>query len=315
MPVIDVHTHFLPPFVAAEGALGTKPEDGWLVHPEGFRYPLHPEFLDVEARLAQMDRTEIDISVLSITPTLFFYESDPDAAVEFARKANDALAEMIAQSDRLLGFAHLPLQAPAEAAKELDRCIGELGFKGAHIGTSYAGGKPLDGPDLEPVWAAADRHGLPLLLHPYYVGSKPGLEDFYFTNTLGNLIDTTVAGSRLLHADIFERFQNVPVVLVHAGGFLPYQVGRLDHAFEQRQEPRKFIEDPPSTRLDRLWMDTITHSDEALAFLLSRIGTERIVLGTDIPFDMGDADPLKRLRRSGVDEQEIGRTASELIGL
>jgi aminocarboxymuconate-semialdehyde decarboxylase len=315
MPVVDVHTHFLPPFVAAEGALGTKPEDGWLAHPEGFRYPLHPEFFDVPARLEQMDRTGIDMSVLSMTPTLFFYESAPDEAVEFARMANDALAEMVEASDRLLGFAHLPLQAPDEAAKELDRCIEELGFKGAHIGTSYAGGKPLDGAELEPVWAAADRHGVPLVLHPYYVGPKPGLEDFYFTNTLGNLIDTTVAGARLLHTETLERHPNVPVVLVHAGGFLPFQVGRLDHAWEQREEPRRFIDDPPSTRLGRLWMDTITHSDEALAFLLSRIGPGRIVLGTDIPFDMGDSDPLERVRRAGVDEQEIGRTASALIGL
>ena len=315
MTVIDVHTHFLPPFVAAEGALGTKPEDGWLAHPEGFRYPLHREFFDVPARLEQMDRTEIDVSVLSITPTLFFYESAADEAVEFARKANDALAEMIGESDRLLGFAHLPLQAPEEAAKELDRCIGELGFKGAHIGTSYAGGRPLDGAGLDPVWEAADRHGLPIVIHPYYVGPKPGLEDFYFTNTLGNLIDTTVAGSRLLHAETFARFENVPVVLVHAGGFLPFQIGRLDHAHAQRQEPRKFIEDPPSSRLDRLWMDTITHSDEALEFLLSRIGPDRIVLGTDIPFDMGDADPLKRVRRAGVDEDAIGATAAALLRL
>lgn len=315
MTVIDVHTHFLPPFVAVEGALGTKPEDGWLAHPEGFRYPLHREFFDVAAKLEQMDRNEIDTSVLSITPTLFFYESDADEAVEFARRANDALAEMVGESDRLLGFAHLPLQAPEEAARELERCIGELGFRGAHIGTSYAGGRPLDGAELDPVWEVADRHGLPVVLHPYYVGPKPGLEDFYFTNTLGNLIDTTVAGARLLHADTFARFENVPVVLVHAGGFLPFQVGRLDHAHAQREEPRKFIQDPPSSRLDRLWMDTITHSDEALEFLHSRIGLKRIVLGTDIPFDMGDADPLKRVRRAGVDEDAIGATASELLRL
>jgi aminocarboxymuconate-semialdehyde decarboxylase len=315
MTVIDVHTHFLPSFVAAEGALGTRSEDGWLAHPEGYRYPLHKEFFDVSAKLEQMDSTEIELSVLSITPTLFFYESDADEAVEFAKRANDSLAEMVGESDRLLGFAHLPLQAPEEAAKELDRCIGELGFRGAHIGTSYNGGKPLDGAELDPLWKAADRHGLPLVLHPYYVGSKPGLEDFYLTNTLGNPIDTTVAGSRLLHADTFDRFQNVPVVLVHAGGFLPFQVGRLDHAHAQRQEPRKFIEDPPSSRLGRLWMDTITHSDESLEFLHSRIGPDRIVLGTDIPFDMADADPLKRVRRAKVDEDAIGATAAALLRL
>ena len=315
MTVIDVHTHFIPEFVLAEGALGVKAEDGTLVHPEGFRYPAHPEFAEVPAKLAGMDAAGIDVAVLSISPTLFFYEADAEEAVAFARKANDALAEMIDGNDRLLGFAHLPLQDADAAAAELERCITELGFRGAHIGTSYDGGKPLDGPELDPVWAAADRHGFPLVLHPYYVGAKPGLEDFYFTNSLGNLIDTTVAGSRLLHAEVLDRYTNVPVVLVHAGGFLPFQVGRLDHAYDVRQEPRKFISDPPSTRLDRLWVDTITHSDESLAFLQSRIGIERIVLGTDVPFDMGDPRPLDRVRRAGVDEHRIGETAASLIGL
>jgi aminocarboxymuconate-semialdehyde decarboxylase len=104
-------------------------------------------------------------------------------------------------------------------------------------------------------------------------------------------------------------------VLVHAGGFLPYQVGRLDHAHAQREEPRAFTAEPPSSRLDRLWMDTITHSDEALTFLHSRIGPERIVLGTDVPFDMGDPRPLDRVKRAGIDEQVIGATAAELVRL
>jgi aminocarboxymuconate-semialdehyde decarboxylase len=318
MTVIDVHTHFLPPFAEVEGRsaggmMGVRCEDGWIVHPEGFRYPLHREFVDVSAKIAGMDAAGIDIAVLSLAPTFFFYEAPAEEAVEFARRANDALAELIDGEDRLLGFAHLPLQSPREASLELARCIEELGFCGAHVGTSYAGGRPLDGDELEPVFAVADRLARPLVLHPYYVGSKPGLEDFYFTNTLGNLIDTTVAASRLLHAGTLDRHPNVPIVLVHAGGFLPFQIGRLDHAHAVRTEPRQYIDEAPSSRLDRFWMDTITHSDEALAFLAAKIGPERLVLGTDVPFDMGDAQPLERIRRAGVDEDAIGNTAARLI--
>jgi aminocarboxymuconate-semialdehyde decarboxylase len=318
MPVIDVHTHYIPPFVqtdgrSAGGVLGVRYEDGWIAHPEGFRYPLHREFVDVPAKLEGMDAAGIELAVLSLSPTMFFYESPADQATAFARRANDALAELIDGQDRLLAFAHLPLQDAQAAAEELDRCIGTLGFRGAHIGTSYDNGRPLDGPELEPVWAVAERHGCPLVLHPYYVGDKPGLEDFYFTNTLGNLIDTTVAASRLLHSGTLDRYPSVPVVLVHAGGFLPFQIGRLDHAYDVRREPRAQITEPPSTRLDRFWMDTITHSDEALAFLASRIGTARMVLGTDVPYDMGDPRPLERVRRAGVDELALGRTAEALI--
>lgn len=319
MTVIDVHTHFIPSFLKSEGqkpggVLGVTEEDGWIVHPEGFRYPLHPEFIDKEAKLAGMDAGGIDIAVLSSAPTLFFYEVPADEAVDYSKRANDALAEMIDGEERLLGFAQLPLQDPEASAVELERCITELGFRGAHIGT-HAAGTPIDDPSLRPVLEVANRHGLPLVLHPYYVGSKPGLEDFYLTNTLGNLIDTTVAASRLLHSEVFGLYQDLPIVLVHAGGFLPFQIGRLDHAYEARTEPREFISELPSSNLDRFWMDTITHSDEALAFLASRIGTERIVLGTDIPFDMGDDRPLERVKRAGIDEAVIGNTAMELIQL
>lgn len=317
MTVIDVHTHFIPPFVVAEaagpGVLGVREEGGRLVHPEGFRYPVQPEFLDAGAKLASMDELGIDVSVLSISPTLFFYEAPADEAVQFARRANNTLAELVAGHDRLLAFAHLPLQAPEEAARELDRCLSELGFRGAQIGTSYANGRPLDGSELEPVLEVADRHGLPLMLHPYYVGAKPGLEPFYVTNSLGNPIDTTVAATRLIHAGTLDRFPSIPIVLVHAGGFLPYQVGRLDHAYAVRPEPKERIARPPSTYLDRFWMDSITHGDAPLAFLVSSLGTERVVLGTDLPFDMGDPRPLDRLTRVGVDPHALGATAARLL--
>jgi aminocarboxymuconate-semialdehyde decarboxylase len=316
MAVVDVHTHFIPPFVMEEGGLlGVREEDGWLSHPEGFRYPVQAEFHDARAKLGSMDALGIDVSVLSLAPTLFFYESAAEEAVEFARRANDALADLVAGHDGLLAFAHLPLQAPEEAAAELERCLSELGFRGAQIGTSYAGGRPLDGPELEPLFEVADRHGLPLMLHPYYVGAKPGLEAFYFTNSLGNPIDTTVAAARLMHAGTLERWGSVPFVLVHAGGFLPYQIGRLDHAYGVRAEPKQQIRRPPSRYLDRFWMDSITHRDEALSFLVSAIGSDRVVLGTDLPFDMGDPRPLDRLRRTGVDPHELGATASRLLRL
>jgi aminocarboxymuconate-semialdehyde decarboxylase len=320
LSVVDVHTHFIPAFALTEGAegdgvLGVRAEDGWLVHPQGFRYPVQPEYNDPAAKLAKMDEMGIDVSALSLSPTLFFYESPTAEAVEFARRANDALAEMVADEPRLLGLAHLPLQSPDEAAEELRRCVEELGFPGAQIGTSYADGKPLDGPELEPVFDVADAHGSLVMLHPYYVGPKPGLEDFYFTNSLGNPIDTTVAAARLIHSGRLDRWKKLPIVLVHAGGFLPFQLGRLDHAFSVRREPQASLERPPSEYFDRFWMDTITHGDEQLAFLGSFAGTDRLVLGTDLPFDMGDSAPLERIRRAGVDEHAIGATGARLLGL
>jgi aminocarboxymuconate-semialdehyde decarboxylase len=322
MTVIDVHTHFLPEFLLEEGTqpggvFGVVREGGWIVHPEGFRYPFEgqDEFLDAGAKLAKMDEMEIDVSVLSITPTLFFYDQPAEQAIEFARRANDSLAGMIEGQERLYGFAHLPLQAGEEAAAELDRCVSKLGFRGAQIGTVAGAGRPLDAEELDPVYAAADRHRLPLMLHPYYVGPKPGLEDYYLTNSIGNPLDTMVGAARLIHGGVMERFQSLPIILVHAGGFLPYQLGRLDHAYSVRPEPRVKLGKLPSSYFDRFHMDTISHADPQLDFLLSLVGTERLVLGTDLPFDMGDPKPLERIRRVGVDEHAIGKTAADLLQL
>jgi aminocarboxymuconate-semialdehyde decarboxylase len=220
---------------------------------------------------------------------------------------------LISGEDRLLGFATLPLQDPEEAVAELERSVERLGFRGAHIGTS-AGARGLDSPELEPLFAAAERLGVPLMLHPYYVGPKPGLEDYYFTNSIGNPLDTCVAAARLIHAGVLDRFAKLQLVLVHGGGFLPYQLGRLDHAHAVRTEPGQRMERAPSEYFERLWLDTITHGDASLSFLRSLV-PDRLILGTDLPFDMGDPQPLDRLTRAGVDAHALGASAARLLRL
>jgi aminocarboxymuconate-semialdehyde decarboxylase len=316
--IVDVHTHFIPPFVVEEArdgdVFGVRAADGWLVHPQGYRYPVAREFVDAGAKVEQMDELGIDVSVLSIAPPLFFYEQTAADAVAFAERANDALADVVSASSRLHGFATLPLQDGDRGAAELERSVRELGLVGAQIGTN-CGPMPVDAPELDPVLAAAESLGVPLMLHPYYVGPKPMLEDFYFTNSIGNPLDTCTAAARLIHSGALDRHPGLSVILVHGGGFMPYQLGRLDHAFAVRQEPRVAIEQVPSTYLRRFWLDSITHSDASLDFLASLAGTDRIVLGTDLPFDMGDPVPLDRIRRVGLDPDELGGTAASLLGI
>jgi aminocarboxymuconate-semialdehyde decarboxylase len=212
-------------------------------------------------------------------------------------------------------LATLPIQAPEAAAVELERAVSDLGFVGAQIGTNFEDGRPLDVVDLEPVYAAADRLGVPLMLHPYYLGAKPRLEDYYLTNSIGQPLDTCIAAARLMYSGVFDRFTNLKIVLVHGGGYMPYQLGRLDRAFEVRDEPKVRTDRKPSSYLHRFWMDTVTHSDAALSFLVSLIGTERIVLGTDLPFDMGDPRPLDRIERVGIDRHALGQTTAKLLRL
>ena len=292
----DIHTHFIPPEFVADARAGRaldriqlQRRDGveWLVHPQGYGYPLSPEFFDLEDKHREMDRLGIASALLSLTPTLFFYWLDAAAAGDFCRRANESLAGFVAASDHLEGVAVVPLQDPAAATAELRRAVRDLGLRGVEIGTTMET-VPLDDRRFSPFFAAAEELDVPVLLHPYYVGTRPNLADFYMTNLTGNPLETCIAASRLILSGFLDRHPRLKVVLVHAGGFMPYQIGRLDHGFRMRSESNAAISAPPSTYLRRFWYDTITHAATPLKFLIELVGADRVMFGTDLPFDMAD---------------------------
>jgi aminocarboxymuconate-semialdehyde decarboxylase len=326
MPTVDVHAHFIPPDFIASARRG-RALDGVEVrrvngeehvcHPQGYAYPLAPEFWDMEAKLRQMDRLGIDITVLSIAPPLLFYWVDPKAAAEFCRGANEAIARLTAGSGgRLYGLATVPMQDPEAAAAELRYAVSMLGLKGAILGTSVEG-TPLEDERFEPFWAVAEALEVPILLHPYYVGPRPGLTEFYLINLIGNPLDTSVAAARLILSGFLDRHPRLRFLLVHGGGFLPYQIGRLDHGFRMRREAQRHIRRPPSAYLDRFYFDTVVHADLPLRFLVGLVGCERVMVGTDLPFDMADVGFHAHLNALGGDrdqEEAIrGRNACRLF--
>jgi aminocarboxymuconate-semialdehyde decarboxylase len=317
--IVDVHTHIIPRWfldeVGSHGLFGIKLEGDELLHPDGDRYPVGPEFFDVAARISEMDRLGIDVSVLSVSPTLFFTSEPADEAVEVARRLNDALASWVSSDPRRFSaMATLPLQAPEEAAREFERAVSVLGLVGASIPTRIAQVRSIDTGELDPVFAVANEHKVPVLLHP---NDPPvaQLEDYELANAVGNPLDTTIAASRLILSGTLDKFPDLRIVLVHAGGFLPYQVGRLDRIFEVRSNVGVNISKPPSSYLDRFWIDSITHSTHALAYLAQLIGPNRLVLGSDYPFDMQDPDPVAHVRDADIDPQVLGETAVELFRL
>jgi aminocarboxymuconate-semialdehyde decarboxylase len=266
-----------------------------------------------------MDARGIDISLMSLAPTLFHYWVDTTEGTALARMANDALAAMVeASQGRLAGLAALPMQDPPGAARELRRAVEELGFLGAHIGTTVES-QPLDDPKFDPLWEAASTLGVPMVLHPYYVSLRPGYEDFYLTNLFANPLETALAASRLIFSGTLDRFPDLDFVLVHAGGFLPYQIGRLDHGWNVRPEPRVKLERPPGETLRRFYFDTITHHDAALSWLVELVGEDRVLLGTDLSFDMADENPVARVERSvsspKARELVAGRNAMSLFNM
>lgn len=311
---IDIHTHFIPPDFIEQARRGQAIDDikieqrdgqEWVMHPQGFQYPLLAEFHELEAKLKQMDDLGIDISVLSVSPTLLFHWTETEPAQEFCYFANEAMANFVSQSGgRLYGMATVPLQNPEAAATELRRAVNELGLRGVQIGTTLED-IPLDDERFDPFFATAAELNVPVVLHPYYVGTKPEFADFYMTNLVGNPLETGIAASRLILSGCLDRHPNLTFVLVHAGGFMPYQIGRLDHGYKVRKETSAKISAPPSTYLRRFYFDTITHATVPLKFLVNLVGADRVVIGTDIPFDMQDLYFTDYLAEAGLDPQSL----------
>jgi aminocarboxymuconate-semialdehyde decarboxylase len=175
------------------------------------------------------------------------------------------------------------------------------------IATGLADGRRIDAPEFEPFWTQAERLGLPVTLHPAYVERHPGLRDFYFENVLGFLFETSIAVERLICAGVLDRHPQLEIVLVHGGGYFPYQGGRLRHARTVRGELADSPEDPWAY-LDRIWFDIVTHDAAALRYLVERVGAGRVVVGTDLPFDMALPEPM-RLLADAVDADTAARIA------
>lgn len=325
---VDIHNHFVPEEFVVDvrngqgiDGLRIEPVDGqeWVVHRQGFRWPLHRAYYDVSARIAAMDEMGIDRSVLSIAPPMFMYwVDDVPAVVDFCRRANDALASFAAGSGgRIVSVATLPMRHPEAAAGELRRAVAELGLKGAQIGPRVED-LGLDDPGIRPVLRVAAELDVPLILHPYNVGKRPGLEDFYLSNLVGNPLESTVGAARLIFGGVLDELPGLRLVLMHGGGYLPYQIGRLDHGYRVRPESKGCAK-PPSAYLRRFWYDTLTHAPGPLEFLIDQVGADRVVYGTDFPFDMGGGPVKEQLAGVELGNGELvsiaGENAAQLFKL
>lgn len=322
--VVDIHNHFIPPELVADArksavldgiTLDRAGGQDWLVHPQGFRYPLNPGFYDLDYRVAEMDKLGTDFQVVSIAPPMFLYWAESSIAVDFAKLANDSLAKFVGESGgRMAAVATLPMQEPDAAAAELERAVTELGLCGAEIAPVIER-TPLDDSSIARVLETAQRLGVPLILHPTYVGDKPGLEDFYLTNLVGNPLDTCVSAARLIFSGVLDRLTSLELVLMHGGGFFPYQIGRFDHGYRVRAESSGPAQQP-SNYLTRFTYDTVTHDPRALDFLIKLVGADRVAYGTDYPYDMAGGslpNQLADIQLAPEDHQRIAAANAQRL--
>ncbi|MEM7128866.1 MAG: amidohydrolase family protein [Chloroflexota bacterium] len=328
---LDIHCHFFPQaFLDAARKPNTfqasleRRADGreHLVCPGNFDHPLTPDFYAAEQMLADMDKTDITMSALSSAPPTLSYWAEPAATRELASALNESIAERVkVHPDRFLGLATVPLQDIDASVTEAKRAINELGLHGFQIG-SNVGGKNLNHPDYFPYFQAVAELDVPLFIHPYIPPGEERMQDYYLHNLLGMVTETGLAIASVIYGGILERLPNLRIVFAHAGGVFPYIVGRMDHGYKVRiEECQKAIPHPPSHYLKQVYFDCMSFNPRALRYLVDTVGAERVLLGSDYPFDMGpiggpaaevQANPLLTASEK---EQIIGKTAAKLFDL
>jgi len=296
---IDVHNHAIPEQAIAllgrSDVYGASVKDGVWHGGVHVTHEVVPSFYDADAKLAELESKDLEGAVVSVSPTIFYYHVDAESGEAMSRAVNEGLAEMAAVSpERLRWMATVPLQAPDRAVAVLGDAVA-AGAVGVEVGTSAGPDRRLDDPALEPFWDAAERHGLPVMLHPAYTNPNPWLKDWYLDNVLGFPLETTIALERLICSGTLDRHPDVRVVGLHAGGYFPWQAGRLRHARTVRPELTEAPEDPYSY-VGQILLDPITHDPDALRFLVAKIGAENLLMGTDLPFDMATPEPMAALR-------------------
>lgn len=327
--VVDLHAHVATP--ACEQLLaGPAPAhlDPFTLFsgPETASYnatqfaSLAGKLTDPAQRIADMDRTGIDLQAISAAPPQFYYWTDPALGRRLARMQNEHLAEIARdRPDRFVALATVPLQDVEAAVAELHHCVGELDMRGVEICTNV-NGLDLDDPRFRPFFAAAAELGVPVLLHPHGFTGGARLTEYYLTNVVGNPLDTTVAASRMIHSGLLAELPGLALVLVHGGGYLPFYASRMDHAWAARPEGRHRIPDrPPSEYLRRCYVDALVYDAAHLEFLVQQMGAGQVVVGSDYPYDMGDEHVVELIRAArlpdGAAEQILGGTAARLLKL
>ena len=313
MSPIDVHAHVVVPEILRSAA----PQERWrpvmrrvdsrrIVELDGVRVgSMVHEFVELDRILAAQERAGIDHVVLSPWVPLLFYDVEPEEGLERCRIQNQGLARMRAQRPhRVTVLGGVPLQDPVLAASELDELMSAGTFAGVEI-TASVRGSYLGDPQFEPFWDAAERTAALVFVHPTTRGfGDPAFGEYYLQNLVGNPMETTLTAAHMVLAGVMERHPNLKVLLAHGGGAILALRGRLRHGHEAIAAAGAVLSEPADVSIRRFLFDSVTHDPALLRDLVDAVGADRVLLGSDYPFDMGDPHPVETIRRAALDEDD-----------
>ncbi len=299
---IDCHTHIAVPraaeFIKPHLDVSTSP----LAHfASGETKELNAkQEADIRSRIAgnydqrfhDMDQMGVDIQLVMPPPPQCYHTVKLEYAVPAAQMINDSIAEFVSKhKDRFVPTGTVPMQDGNEAAKELERCMKKLNFKGVEILTNVAG-RELSDPAFSPFWEKAEELGALVILHPNGFTEGRRLSRFYFNNIIGNPFETTLALHYLIFDGVLERHPKLKILAVHGGGYLGAYSGRIDHAWGARSDCNVGLPKPPTSYLKQVYVDTVVFTPHQLKALVDLFGVDHVMMGTDYPFDMLEHDPI-----------------------
>lgn len=313
MPIIDMHTHALSkrvePLVAGKydpmsnpyrrdmspASRDTDAEQGKI---------LPGLMLDVAKRREMMAKMGVDIQVVAPAPAQQNYWADEELLVALSRVQNEDIAALVAQDPQhFAGMGTLPMRFPQRAIEEAVHGVETLGLRGFQIDTRVEE-LELSNAAFDPLYARLAELRAPLFVHPLGFSHGQRLGDFFMVNSVGQPVEETMAIAHFIMGGILDRHPGLDVVIAHGGGYYPFYAARMDHAWKVRPEVRRLTADAPSTYLKRMWFDTCVFSPNLIDQLVAAVGVDRVMMGSDYPFDMGDDDPVGLVKRSNLSDDD-----------
>lgn len=330
MKKIDIHTHIIPetlPRWAEKFGYGgfinleqhTNCSAKMMIDGKFFR-EIQKNCWDPSTRISECDQQGIHIQVLSTIPVLFSYWAQAKDGLDVARYLNDHLAHVIQLfPDRFIGLGTLPMQDPQLAIGEMYRCMDTLGLAGFEIG-SHINSWNLDAKELFDFYAEAEALGAALFIHPWDMMGKEKMNKYWLPWLVGMPAETSLAVCSMIFGGVFEKFPKLRVAFAHGGGSFPGTYGRIRHGYEVRPD-LVAVDNPihPDQYLGKFWVDSLVHDEDMLDKLISLFGIDKVALGSDYPFPLGELEPGKLIKHSAYDEDEKSwlnyRSAESWLGI